>query len=528
MPQTANLDRLNQEVLVLANTAKLLTSLDIDEVLSETLALLIETLGAERGSFFLISQNGKSAERFIIKRDLPPERSQTVVDQVLSEGLAGWVYRHKQSALIADAEKDERWVYLPDDPSATRSVLCVPFIYDAVILGIMTLEHHNPDQFNASDVRLATTIANQAAIALRNAHLFDQVETQERQINAVLQSTLEPILTITPDGVVRLANQTALEMIGQPESRVVGQPLSRLTSNPLLPEVAARLEDGHTRIELRDDDNHRDYVVQISSWRSGDGTELGRVIVFNDITLLKDLSRLKTQMLQMTSHDLKNPLGIIMGYAEMMLMELEPDDMHFEYVADIARVAQRMQDMITQLLNLERIEQAAQGEGTLFNPLPLIEDILNDLRRQFEQKQQTLTYTPPVECPDLHGDPAQIREAFKNLIENASKYTPEGGTAIIHVGLDHEQRRFMFAVEDNGYGIPDGLQPRIFERFYRAKQPGAERITGTGLGLSLVKAVVERHGGHVWFKSAAGEGSTFGLWLPVPDETPSETAHPTG
>lgn len=523
MPHNAILNRLSQEVVVLANTARLLTTLDVDEVFSQTLSLLIETVGAERGSFFLFSQDGKTAERFIIKRDLPAERSKMLVEQMLAEGLAGWVYRHKKNVLINDTEADDRWVHLPDDPESARSVLCVPFLHSELIQGIMTLEHRKPDQFSQSDIRLATTVANQAAIALRNAQLFDQVGTQERLINAVLQSTLEPILTVTPDGIVRLANQTALEMIGQPETSVIGQTLAALTSNPLLPEVAARIEDGQTRIELRDDENHRDYVVQVSSWRSGDGTELGRVIVFNDITVLKNLSRLKTQMLQMTSHDLKNPLGIVMGYTEMMLMELEPDNPHFEYVADIARVTQRMLDMITQLLNLERIEHLVQGEVTRFRPLALIDDVLADLGRLFDQKLQILTYNPPADCPDLEGDPAQVREAFKNLIENASKYTPKGGSATIHVAIDTQKQRFTFAVEDNGYGIPDGLQPHIFERFYRAKQPGAESIPGTGLGLSLVKAIVERHSGDVWFKSSPGVGSTFGLWLPLPDTPPPDS-----
>ena len=507
---------------MVASTAKLVNSLNLNEVLSQTLSLVTETVGAERGSFFIFSHDGKTADRYITKRDLPPERSQMVVDQVLQEGLAGWVYRHKQSAIINDTEKDDRWVTLPDDPDVARSVICVPFILDDHIHGIMTLEHRLPNQFGHSDMRLATTVANQAAVALRNAQLFEQVERQQRQLDAVLQSTLEPILTITPEGEFRMANHAALTLIGREESEILGKPLSSLGDHPLLAEVAAQITAGNTRIELRDEIRGRDYVVRVSSWRAGDDTELGRVIVFNDITILKDLSRLKTQMLQITSHDLKNPLGVIMGYAEMLLLELEPTNPHFEYVADMARVTQRMLDMISQLLSLERIETLATGKGERFEPLALIEDVIHDLRHTFTHKNQKLAVRLPETAPALLGDPAQIREAFKNLIENASKYTPEGGQALIQVKVDPKSRRFHFLVQDNGYGIPEHLQARIFEQFYRAKQPGTEQITGTGLGLSLVKAIIKRHGGDVWFRSTVGKGSVFGFWLPIPEDPATE------
>ncbi|MBN2469989.1 MAG: GAF domain-containing protein [Anaerolineae bacterium] len=526
--QTARLNRLTQEVVVLASTAKLLNTLDLDEILSKTLSLVTEAIGAERATIFLFSRDGNTAERFIINRDLAPERSQMVVDQILQEGLAGWVYRHKQSALINDTLNDARWVTLPDAPHTTRCAICVPFILDDHIQGIMTLEHSQPNQFNHSDMRMVTTVTNQAAVSLRNAQLFEQVETHQRQLRAVLHSTLEPILTITPQCEIRMANHAALALIGRPESEVVGQPLASLQDHPLLAEIIPQITAGSVHIELQDDNEGRDYVVRVSGWRAGDGTELGRVIVFNDITALKNLSRLKTQMLQMTSHDLKNPLGVIMGYTEMLLMELEPDSRHFEFAADIARVTQRMLDMVGQLLSLERIETLAESDGDLFDPLALVEDVVYDLQRTFDSKGQTLASQLPEVCPALRGDPVQLREAFKNLVENASKYSPEGGHVTVHVEVNDVQDRFEFRVEDNGYGIPEHLQTRIFERFYRARQPGAEDTSGTGLGLSLVKSVIQRHHGDVWFRSAPGEGSTFGFWLPFPDEdqAPQETQSP--
>jgi len=526
MSQTDDdVSRLTQEVILLASTAELLNSLDLNAVLARTLSLLTESVGADRGSFFVFSPTSQTAERYIIHRDLPPERSQTVVEQVLQAGLAGWVYRHRQGALVNDTQQDPRWVTFPDDPLPIRSALCVPFIVADRVNGIMTLECFQPGQFTEADLRLATTVANQAAVTLHNAQLFNRVETQQRQLLAVLRSTHAPILTITADGLIRLANPAALAMIGLPLDSITGQPLAALENCPVCPLVARRVAAGETRFELHDEANQRDYDVQVSSWQDSDSAEAGYVIVLNDITTLKDLDRLKSQMIRMTSHELRNPLMVILGHAEMMLAELDPRSPQFEQVAEITQVAQRMLDTVTQLLSLERIESAAQGPAELFCPLDLIHDVVASLAPLTAGKGHTLTIHLPETRPRIRGASALLREAFLNLVDNAIKYTPEGGRIEVHASVDWERRRFEFAVEDNGYGIPPHLQADLFKQFYRARQPGTEHIPGTGLGLSLVKAAVEYHGGEVWFESKPGVGSTFGFWLPLPEgEDALETA----
>ncbi len=531
MANTGQLTRKTQEVAVLSRISELVLSLDLDDVLSKTLALLTETVGAERGSFFLLGP-GRAAQRFITRRNLPPEISLFVVDTVLQQGLAGWVYRHKRGTIVYDTLTDERWVQFPDDPTPVRSVLCVPFVYEGRIHGIMTLEHAEPDHFNEDDLRLARAVANQATIAIRNAQLFDQVTTHERQLQTVLESIEEPVLTITPQGHVKLINPAALSMFGRPEEAVIDRPLAEVAADPFFRQVAEHIAAGHEHFELRDDHLNRDYLVRVSSWREGEASELGRVIVFNDITTLKDLTRLKSQMIQIASHDLKNPLGVIQGYTDMLLADLSSDTMIYSYISDIARVTRRMLDLVTELLNLERIETGATAGQKRFDPAQAIRQVLAEEQPKAQRKQQTLQHEIEPELPPLLGDPTQVRECFRNLIDNAIKYTPERGSITVRAFADHSEGRFHFQVEDTGYGIPQELQGKIFQRFYRAKQPGAEDIPGTGLGLSLVKAIIERHGGEVWFRSAAGQGSTFGLWLPLPaaqtDDAPATSAGDVG
>jgi signal transduction histidine kinase len=509
-------DRSRQDVFVLATTAELLTSLNLDEVLSKALALLTSTVKAERGSFFVFDRNSDTAQRFITRRNLAPERTQTVIEQVLQEGLAGWVYRTRQAALIHDTLEDDRWVTFADDPSPVRSVLCAPFLNEDTVHGIITLEHSKPNHFTQDDQRLVTAVANQSSVALRNAQLFHQVETKERQLQAVLESAVDPILTITPGGVIRMANAAAMQMLDSGELAVVGKPLANASSNPFFAGVAASLAAGETRFELRDESSGTDYAVQISSWREGESNELGYVVVLNDITMLKDLDRMKSQMLQIASHDLKNPLGVILGYTDLMLADAEPDSLPYEYLSAIARVSDGMLDMVSTLLNIERIESTAEGHTDSVDLLALIEDIVEELGPFTEQRHQLVTRELPSAAPPIRGDSAQLREAFKNLLDNASKYTPDHGLIMVRARVDSKTERFHYSVTDTGHGIPKDRQRNIFQRFYRAKQPGTEEIPGTGLGLSLVKAVIERHGGEVWFESEFGKGSTFGFWLPLP------------
>ena len=127
-----------------------------------------------------------------------------------------------------------------------------------------------------------------------------------------------------------------------------------------------------------------------------------------------------------------------------------------------------------------------------------------------------------LKTPPVRGSVTQLRQAIANLVSNAIKYTPEEGRVEVSFQVDGE--RLGLSVRDNGYGISPERQARVFERFYRAREPGTDHIGGTGLGLSLVKTVIERHGGQVWFTSAPGVGSTFGFWLPM---THAEPGRPT-
>jgi len=179
-------------------------------------------------------------------------------------------------------------------------------------------------------------------------------------------------------------------------------------------------------------------------------------------------------------------------------------------LAGLKRNLARMEDLISDILDMERIEA---GIGRRVEPLDwgeLVRDVIDELT---ETPRHAITLDTQADLPTVWGDRVQLRQALVNLIGNAIKYTPTGGR--ITVRSREADEELLVNVEDNGLGIPADRLPNLFKRFYRAKQPGTEAIGGTGLGLSLVKAVIEGHSGRVWVQSQENKGSTFGFALPL-------------
>lgn len=232
---------------------------------------------------------------------------------------------------------------------------------------------------------------------------------------------------------------------------------------------------------------------------------------------VRELETIKTEMIQRASHDLKNPIHVITGYFELLTETLPPpperEELQVAAIESINAALITMMSLVEDILTLERIENQRNVQ---FNPVDLgalTYEITTHLRRQADLKQQHLQLDMLTAHGVVHGEETQLRQVLQNLINNAIKYTPDGGKIIVRTNVFEGD--FYFEVEDNGYGIPQDRQERLFERFYRAQTPGTESIKGSGLGLYLVKQVVERHRGNLWFKSTEGKGSTFGFRIPT-------------
>jgi len=295
------------------------------------------------------------------------------------------------------------------------------------------------------------------------------------------------------------------------EDRVQAMVLVPLVAQEELMGLAAVIEGRYDRVFTANE------VYKAEALASQAAIALRQSLLFSEV---KELETLKSEMIRMASHDLRNPLNNVMGYTELLAMSLQElgclTPTQEMYLQNLRTSTDIMRALLEDLLTLERIESDRQADWQVFDFAGLVVEVVESQQGGAALKQQALRLLlPEAGTLAVRGSLTQLRQAAANLVSNAIKYTPQEGHIDVSVRLD--QGRVMFSVTDDGYGISPERQARIFERFYRAREPGTEHISGTGLGLSLVKTVVERHGGQVWFTSTPGKGSTFGFWLPLAD-----------
>jgi len=227
---------------------------------------------------------------------------------------------------------------------------------------------------------------------------------------------------------------------------------------------------------------------------------------------LREADRLKDEFVALVSHDLRTPLTSITGYVELAL-EDELSDETRGFLGVVARNSERLLALVNDLLFVARLQAGEMSlDRSQLDLADVVRDAVRSLQPRAASKQISLTTSVDV-LPRLDGDRGRILQVLDNLVSNAIKFTPEGGS--VHVSLHGDAERAVIEVSDNGIGIPPDAQRRLFERFFRAENAVARQVPGTGLGLYIVRVVAEAHGGAVTVRSNLGEGSTFRLELPV-------------
>jgi two-component system phosphate regulon sensor histidine kinase PhoR len=239
---------------------------------------------------------------------------------------------------------------------------------------------------------------------------------------------------------------------------------------------------------------------------------IGWLITMQDITNLKHVDRVKNEFVHTVSHDLRSPLTSVLGYTELVGRVGTLNAEQTEFIDRIRSSVKNITTLVDELLDLSRLEA---GFDTRREPVHL-EKILNlaldTLEGQFRMNNQSLQLEVGENLPELHGNPLRLRQLLDNLLSNAAKYSPSNST--IRVSLRAEDSWIIFNVADEGPGIPQSEQPRIFEKFYRASNV-PDQVRGTGLGLAIVKSIAESHQGRIWVESVLGKGSTFVVVLPA-------------
>jgi signal transduction histidine kinase len=461
-------------------------------------------LGFERGEVFLWDADSDSIE--VLREHQHTDQSSALAkdairaNKVISQ--AGWLavplayQEHCIGAIVADDKGSQRRI----DPE--RAVLL---------------------QFFAEQVAPAVAMARLNTIQLRQRDL----------LQAIIGSTPDPVLVVNRDGRITRTNPAAVTLFN---TEAMQQDVVELLTAHATTVVPSAHDEMYTAFQKSPADLLREALGQDQPFSQEISTEAGRfsllaaplrtagtatlqtneagwVILLHDITALKNLDELRTRMLRMASHDLKNPLSVIKGYAELMLEE-DRDPVQHKMLSHILNSSNRMFALIGELLDSDRA-RLGQLKLLRLNLKSLVEATATEFKIQIEDKKQVLTIKLADSALWVMGDEPQLHEAIGNLISNAIKYTPEGGS--ITVAALGQQRKVQIMVIDTGIGIPKESQQNLFQPYYRVKSEATANITGTGLGLSIVKGVVDSHGGRIWIESEEGKGSKFFIELPLVD-----------
>jgi len=444
-----------------------------------------------------------------------------------SAGKNPTLYAHLDDQMLALAREQEKPIVLANVPRAhvlqldanlpqPASLLAVALRHKKRYYGVLWVGYEAPHQFSEEEERFLSTLASQAALAAANAHLFLSVEVGRRQLEAILNSTPDPVLVTDPKDNLILANMAAEQALNvqlgksQPMQQVIQQ-------KELLDLLHATEERKSAEVNLPDG---RTYLATASSVLA-EGRPVGRVCIMRDVTHFKQLDTLKSEFVSTVSHDLRSPLTLMRGYATMLDMVGELNEQQQSYVHKIISGVENMARLVNNLLDLGRIELGVDLQVEPVLVLDVLERIINALQPQATQKEIELSLELPKDLPPhIQADPALFHQAVYNLVENAIKYTPQGGQVTLRVRATRTD--LLIEVQDTGIGISAEDMTRLFERFYRGKSRAARAQHGTGLGLAIVRSIAERHGGRVWADSIEGKGSTFHLQVPL-QAKPTET-----
>ncbi len=504
--------RLKELDLLLRVSQSVSSNLNLAEALPPILRGALKATSAAGARIVLVSHDGSglngSGQNIVAYAEGPAAETMAALDRQLVDNV------RQQGRLIFDNLARTRALI---DPAAVAgkigSLVALPLRQEQAYFGVFWLAYEKAHVFSDAELTFLQTLAAQASVAVDKGRLFDAAEQGRRRLAATLASTPDSVIVTDRANRLVLINPEAEHTFQLTGQNVSGRPLAEVLGDRALVQLILEAGSGETSTGEFQSPSGRTLYAIVSPIINADGTTIGRVCVLRDVTKFKELDTMKSEFVATVSHDLRAPLQIMRGYASMIQMVGPLNDKQREFSDRITTSVEQMVKLIDDLLDLGRIEA---NVGMVREPVKmaeLAEQAVTQFSEPAASRNIKIALDAPSQLPVNFGDTTFLSMAVRNLVDNAVKYTPAGGTVQVSLGLEGDKIRVQ--VSDTGIGIAPADQVHLFERFFRVKQRGTTSIKGSGLGLAIVKSIVERHGGRVWMESRLGKGSTFAFEVPV-------------
>ena len=398
-----------------------------------------------------------------------------------------------------------------------------------VITGYATLEHSIeamkkgafdfiPKPFTPDQLR---SVVDKS---LKYTRALQDIATSKSRLGVMVNRLTEGVMTTDIDKRIVQANPAYLHMIGYHGEDVVGRPAEEIiTDEKLLWAIDEALQmpaniyaEITNEIVLNSDGGERYCAARTTPFRSRDNVNIGTITVLHDVTAVKQMDQMKSDFVSMVAHEIRSPLNSLLmqlkNVHDGLAGEVNPKQQ--EILSRASDKIYNLNNLVTELLDLAKIESGLIGdEKERINLCSLLSEQKTFHSPYAGEKNIAITLECPEGLPELFGNRQNLDEVFSNLITNAIKYSPEGGT--ITISAKKENEYLKIAVSDTGYGIDSEYLDKIFTRFFRVKDQNTRSINGTGLGLAIVKSIVEAHHGNIKVASEPGKGTTFTILLPT-------------
>jgi PAS domain S-box-containing protein len=400
-----------------------------------------------------------------------------------------------------------------------RSAVCVPLRARKRSLGALTFARtQSSETYTADDLALAEDLAARIALAIDRGRLYREVE-ERADAARVVAHVADGVLLVDRGGVVRLWNPAAEAITSIPAADVLGN-----SAADVIPGWKDAVDS--IPISTSPDPGHAEVVVPFETergerWVSISGVNFfgGTVYAFRDLTEVRHLEELKADFIATASHELRTPLAAVYGAAQTLLRHdfALDEGGRDRFVSLIADESERLGRIVNEILLANQLDAGRLDLGReAFDPLEIVERVV-EATRAYAPAEISLEISAAEEVPLVSADRDKVRQVLVNLVENAIKYSPDGGG--IEVGVEAHDDTVRFRVRDEGLGIPEDEKDRIFEKFYRLDPQMSRGVGGTGLGLYICNELVTRMGGRIWVEPNGGKGSTFVFELPVAEQT---------